>query len=243
MYCTKCGGKLDENEKYCSKCGNEIEKRNGLEIDQSIKSDDDKDLKIDKPIDSIFKEECIEQDQDYLFLKNMNSKTRDFIKNIIYVLKIVIGIIIFLITIFHIKSEFEEAQNYKLTLYIVRYVYKIGLMCLIQFVLEEISYTLSLKTNNLKKESNSTLICLGQIVYIFLIIIAWKMILFPSNVDMVQIYLAIVNDALLDGLLVIRVPIFLLIGASILKIFVIGNGINEIEWYHKKLLYEFLMKR
>ena len=102
-------------------------------------------------------------------------------------------------------------------------------MCLIQFVLEEISYTLSLKTNNLKKESNSTLICLGQIVYIFLIIIAWKMILFPSNVDMVQIYLAIVNDALLDGLLVIRVPIFLLIGASILKIFVIGNGINEIE--------------
>lgn len=35
MFCSKCGNKLNEEEKFCSKCGNEVKPQNENNISQS----------------------------------------------------------------------------------------------------------------------------------------------------------------------------------------------------------------
>lgn len=218
MFCPKCGNELNDSANFCRKCGLKIQKGtqeiNKANVINSIKNLIEEIIKGKEDLNKEVKKE------NYLFLNNINSNYRKKLDKILNILIWIVGLWVILSSIIHIKSELDEAQNYKFILYVIRYIYAIGPLYLIDFILQEMTFILNLKYDSLKESDTSGVVCIGEVIYVILGIVSGILILYPSNAEMLNLYLAVVDGSLIVVLSTIKVPILLLVSAGILKYFI-----------------------
>lgn len=213
MYCKNCGTQIKDDAKYCKECGTEIRIRANELKDDEIKFIEDK--KIVKTVNQ--RKESNEQEYVYVFLNNLDYNKRELLRKALYYSNLVLTAVFVIMTIMHFKDEMDAAENYKLLVYVIRYINAIGFVAVLQFVIEQLHDCVKLKTTQLIDKNKSGLFILLEMLYIGLGVIAWILILNPTDGEMLSIFGAVATDGLFDYLMVIKVPVVLLIIAVFVK--------------------------
>lgn len=183
MFCTKCGKEItNDTAKYCPRCGSEISKT--IEV-ISNKMEEFKDS-IDKNTNTIEQLEDLKCSSEnhkkilsddkcdsskeikYLFFKNISGEKREKINKKLNHGNKIVEIIIAFLTIYFIYEQIELAENYKLIIYVIRYIIFILPFGFFASAYEEVYKLFSIEENKKNKQLNTKTI-VAKIIYLLLL--------------------------------------------------------------------------
>lgn len=206
MFCGKCGKKLKENAKYCPRCGEKIREENNVNIIQESASENN-----------------VHQDENkYLFLNSLSQKRRDQLIYINAIEERIYQIIFGLLTVYFIYRQIELQENYKLIIYVIRYIQYIIPYLFIYSVFEEIVMLLTVKNNEINKNKSKIIIFIFEGLCLFILFLISERISNPDN--MIGLVKVIAEQyfliAIFKYLMFIKAEILMLIIVGIIKYYI-----------------------
>lgn len=207
MFCTKCGKEItNDTAKYCPRCGSEISKT--IEV-ISNKMEESKDS-IDKNTNTIEQQEDLKCSSEnhkkilsndkcdsskeikYLFFKNLSGEKRERLNQRLNNGNKIVEIIIALLTVYFIYQQIELAENYKLIIYVIRYIIFILPFGFFANVYEEVYKLFSIEENK-KNKLLSTKTIVVKIIYLLLLFAIMHRLTDPTG-DTIGLLRIIVKD-------------------------------------------------
>ena len=220
MFCHQCGKKVDEDSIYCGNCGAKLKMKTEEQptqestastvISAEDKSDDTNITHIDinTPLMS-----------DYVFLNDI--PYRDMIPKILKYIHNGIDIIGVLLFLVFVKEQIDEGANYKIMIYVIRYIINFALLFLSIEIIKQIIILFKIKYSDIKNNTKKTIILVWNIMIILLLIIGTYILKNPSNLTILELYGAIANDfiviSLIETILAFKVPLLFFVVCGILE--------------------------
>ncbi len=159
----------------------------------------------------------VREEEKYVFFPTLKGKTRININLAFRIISIIVGIFSAIMIILHIYGEIKADENYKLLLYIIRFINTCGIYLVIGFVFEEVCEMMEKKGNpNVKIYSNMKILIL-EMMYICIVVIAGLLLVLPSDGQKLLMLGAVANDSFIDYLSIVKEPVILFVFAIILK--------------------------
>ncbi len=215
MFCRKCGKELKENAKYCPRCGKKIRLKNNDDIFQ----------------ESVPKNNIHQNENKYLFLNTMSHKSRGKLLYINDIKERIYQIIFGLLTVYFIYRQIELQENYKLIIYVIRYIQYIIPYLFIYYVFEETVMLLTLENNETNKSKSKLMIVICEVLYLLILFIITIRISNPDN--MIGLFQVIAEQyfitAMLKYLLFIKMEILILMVLGVFKYYVNEKILGYIE--------------
>lgn len=188
MFCKNCGEEIQEGWKNCPKCGRGL----GTKVDDT-------------------------EENPYIFFPGIQREKRKTLKTVFNILHIVAEGFALLVIILHINAEIQEAANYKMMLYIMRFICTCGPCLVLKFITSEVAWMISLKKKPDVKIDSAVNYMIAEIAYIFIGAVAGIMLAAPSVGQKLEMMAAVSNDSYLDYLATMKMPVILLILAAVIN--------------------------
>lgn len=155
--CPNCGERLESEWQACPNCGITIEEclcGNNINSIQSIQE-----------IKGVYEHEIKDE---YLIFTKFHGKGRRVVNTLLKILSWLVNIGAVLVTLVHISSEIQAAENYKMLLYIIRLCYSCGLWYVWAFIVGQVHNLMEMKRDRvLERESCKTVVQM-EVSYIVL---------------------------------------------------------------------------
>lgn len=213
MFCVECGKEFNSTWKKCPYCGENI-------IISVLEKTEEKQEE--------YREEEYEEEgyrDEYVFFENYDGAKRETLNQVFKVIgKLCMGVTI-LVSLWHIHNEMQAAEDYKWSVYLIRYINAVGMYALVEYIITEIAEWLALKKNQIRNTSSMAMAKGLKIGTLCLAVVGMMSLLNPTDAEQLQIFVAVADDSLADYLLVTKLTWILFIGAAVL------NGI-----FDKKIL-------
>lgn len=214
--CPNCGERLESEWQACPNCGITVEERscgNNINSIQSIQE-----------IKGVYEHETKDE---YLIFTKFHGKGRRAINTLLKILSWLVNIGAVLVTLVHISSEIQAAENYKMLLYIIRLCYSCGLWYVWAFIVGQVHNLMEMKRDRvLERESCKTVVQM-EVSYMILGMLGWGFFLSPSDGEVLKIFGTVAFGSVWDFLMIIKIPILLWIIAGALRYILDSKFLKE----------------
>ncbi len=157
------------------------------------------------------------EEAQYVLFPQIRGKKREKINSVFRVIHKIVILVTVVMVAAHIYGEFQEAENYKALLYVMRFICMCGPYFVLEFVVEEIKWMMLLQKNQVSATCPAGAVMGTEFVYILMGVIAGIMFINPSAGQEWEMMAAVVDDSVVDYLITMKGAIILLILAAFIK--------------------------
>ncbi|MCR0613021.1 zinc ribbon domain-containing protein [[Clostridium] innocuum] len=220
IQCHSCGNILKKENKFCPKCGNPLD----IENNKDSVSSNDKMNHSEKKTNL----NC----NDYLILNKLTERQRSLLITICKFITYPLAFFVVILSLMYIVDAIKNEEGYKLSFYLVRYIYSFAKYILPVLLAEEAISILSIKKTELSTKYPYTLAIAIRIARIVFIILGIAPLLELSSIKALDILAIIADNSILQLILEFKFPIFMYLlakGSDVLFISLFSIEANEKE--------------
>lgn len=157
------------------------------------------------------------EEKQYVFFTQIKRERREKINSVFRMVHIIVGAFVALMIAVHIYNEIQRAENYKVLLYVMRFICMCGPYLVLEFVVAEIKWIVLLRKNQVSEFCPIRAIIVTELIYIFMGVIAGWMFISPSIEQEWKMMAAVANDSVIDYLTTMKEAIALLLLSAVVK--------------------------
>lgn len=214
--CSNCGERLESEWQACPNCG--------ITVEECLCGNNINSIQNTQEIKGVYEHETKDE---YLIFTKFHGKGRRVINTLFKILSWLVNIGAVLVTLVHISSEIQAAENYKMLLYIIRLCYSCGLWYVWAFIVGQVHNLMEMKRDRvIERESCKTVVQM-EVSYIVLGMLGWGFFLSPSDGELLKIFGAVAFGSVWDFLMIIKIPILLWLIAGVLRYILDSKFLKE----------------
>lgn len=214
--CSNCGERLESEWQACPNCG--------ITVEECLCGNNINSIQNTQEIKGVYEHETKDE---YLIFTKFHGKGRRVINTLFKILSWLVNIGAVLVTLVHISSEIQAAENYKMLLYIIRLCYSCGLWYVWAFIVGQVHNLMEMKRDRvIERESCKTVVQM-EVSYIVLGMLGWGFFLSPSDGELLKIFGTVAFGSVWDFLMIIKIPILLWLIAGVLRYILDSKFLKE----------------